>query len=78
MSCLIECLSTGMVLGSFTSFLLLLNRILKAVSAFLTYWILQSSHSSKYMMKLYNHETMFPLGYYHNDFVATNALGHMM
>ena len=23
-------------------------------------------------------KTMCPPGYYHNDFVATNALGHMM
>ena len=42
----------GMALGSLTSFLWLFNRILKAVSAFPTYWILQSLHSSKYMMKL--------------------------
>ena len=48
----LKCLSTGMALGSLTSFLWLFNRILKAVSAFPTYWILQSSHSSKYMMKL--------------------------
>ena len=41
-----------MALGSLTSLLCLMNRILKAVSAFPTYWILQSSHSSKYMMKL--------------------------
>ena len=34
------------------SFLWLLNRILKAISAFPTNWILQSSHSSKYTMKL--------------------------
>ena len=39
-------------LGSLTSFLWLFNRILNAVSGFPTYWILQSSHSSKYMMKL--------------------------
>ena len=51
MSCL-KCLSTGMALGSLTSFLWLFNRILKAVSAFPTYWILQSSHSSIYMMKI--------------------------
>ena len=47
-----KCLSSGMALGSLTSFLWLFNRILKAVSAFPTSWILQSSHSSKYMMKL--------------------------
>ena len=48
----LKCLSTGMALGSLTSFLWLFNRILKAVSAFPTYWILQSLHSSRYMMKL--------------------------
>ena len=48
----LKCLSTGMALGSLTSFLWLFNRILKVVSAFPTSWILQSSHSSKYMMKL--------------------------
>ena len=48
----LKCFSTGMVLGSLTSFLWLFNRILKAVSAFPTSWILQSFHSSKYMMKL--------------------------
>ena len=45
-------LSTGMALGSLTSFLWLFNHILKAVSAFPTYWTSQSLHSSKYMMKL--------------------------
>ena len=48
----LKCLSTGIALGSLTSFLWLFSRTLKAVSAFPTYWILQSSHSSKYMMKL--------------------------
>ena len=48
----LKCLSTGMALGPLTSFLWLFNRILKTVSAFPTYWILQSSHSSKYMMQL--------------------------
>ena len=48
----LKCLSTGMSLASLTSFLWLFNRILKAVSTFPTYWILQSSHSSKSMMKL--------------------------
>ena len=48
----LKCVSTGMALGSLTSFRWLFSRILKAVSAFPTYWILQSSHSSKYMMKL--------------------------
>ena len=45
----LKCLSTGMALGSLTSFLWLFNCVLKAVSAFPTYWILQS----KYMMKLH-------------------------
>ena len=45
----LKSLSTGMALGSLTSFLWLFNCILKAVSAFPTYWIL---HSNKYMMKL--------------------------
>ena len=45
-------LSIGMALGSLTSFLWLFNCILKAASAFPTYWILKSLHSSKYMMKL--------------------------
>ena len=35
------------------SFLWLCNCILKAVSPFSKYWILQSSHSGKYMMKLF-------------------------
>ena len=48
----LKCLSTDMALGSLESFLWLFNRILKAVSAFPTYWIVKSSHSSKYMMKL--------------------------
>ena len=46
-----ESLSTGMALGSLASFLWLFNHILE-VSAFPTYWILRSSRSSKYMMKL--------------------------
>ena len=41
-----------MALGSLTSFLWLFNRILKAVSAFPTCWILQRLNSTKYMMKL--------------------------
>ena len=45
-------LSIGMALGSLTSFLWLFNCILKAASAFPTYWILKSLHSGKYMMKL--------------------------
>ena len=48
----LKCVSTGMALGSLTSFRWLFCRILKAVSAFPTYWILQSLHSRKYMMKL--------------------------
>ena len=48
----LKCLSTDMALGSLESFLWLFNRIFKAVSAFPTYWIVKSSHSSKYMMKL--------------------------
>ena len=48
----LKCLSTGIALGSLTSFLWLFNHILKAASAFPTYWILQSSYSSKYMMTL--------------------------
>ena len=48
----LQCLSTGMVLRSLTSFLWLFNHILKVGSAFPTYWILQSSHSNKYIMKL--------------------------
>ena len=49
---LLKCLSTGMDLGILNSFLWLFNRILKAVLAFPTYWILQSLHCSKYMMEL--------------------------
>ena len=41
-----------MALGTLISFLWLYNRTLKAVSTFPTYWILQSLHSSKYIMKL--------------------------
>ena len=48
----LKCLSAGMALGSLTSFWWLYNCILKAVSAFPTYWILEISHSSKYMTKL--------------------------
>ena len=48
----LKCLPTGMALGSLSSFLWLFNCILKAFSAFPTYLILQSSHYSKYMMKL--------------------------
>ena len=48
----LKCLSSGMALGSLTSFLWLFNQILKVVSAFPTYRLLQSSHSSMYMMKL--------------------------
>ena len=48
----LKCLAAGMALAYLTSFLWLFNRISKAVSAFPTYWILQSSHCSKYMMKL--------------------------
>ena len=48
----LKCLSAGMALGYLTSFLWLFNCILKAVSAFPTYWILESLHSSKNMMKL--------------------------
>ena len=49
----LKCLSTGMVLGYLMSFLWLCNCILKAVSPFPKYWISQSSHSGKYMMKLF-------------------------
>ena len=39
----LKCLSTGMALRFLTSLLWLFNRILKTVSAFPTYWVLQSS-----------------------------------
>ena len=48
----LKCLFRGMAVGSLTSFLWLFNHILKALSAFQTYWMLQSLHFSKCMMKL--------------------------